>query len=83
MPRAKANPEPAVEDYTSSTGKTFRIEAWRSGAYTVFDGDKQVGGNPPEVNRGFGSPRYPSNRLQANALAAAKNWVEVFGIRPV
>jgi hypothetical protein len=82
MARAKANPDPAVEDHTAG-GRTFRIQAWRSGAYVIFEGDVLVHSNPARVGSGFGAPRYPSNRLQAEAIATAKNWIEVFGVRPV
>jgi hypothetical protein len=83
MPRAKANPDPAEEEYTSRAGRAYKITAWRSGAYHVHAGGELVASGPDQVNSGFGAPRWPSNRLQADAIARAKNWIEVFGSRPV
>jgi hypothetical protein len=75
MPRAKANPEPAVAEHASGTGRTYRIEAFRNGSYAIYFGDKLVAGGPAEVNRGFGSPKWPSNRLQEEAIERAKSHV--------
>lgn len=74
MPRAKANPDPVVEEY-SANGRAYRIEAFRSGAFAIWYGDKLIAGGPAEVNRGFGSPRWPSNRLQDEAMKNAKSRV--------
>jgi hypothetical protein len=72
MPRAKANADPAVEEFTSRAGRTYRIEAFRHGGYTVFFGDKAVAARAAQLGAFFGAPRYPSNRLQEEALRDAK-----------
>jgi hypothetical protein len=79
MPRAKANPEPAVEEYTARSGLVFRLEAFKSGGYNIWLGDKLVAVGPTQINAYFGAPRYPSNRLQDEALTYAR--VRAEGLR--
>jgi hypothetical protein len=79
MPRAKANADPVEEEYTSSAGRTYRLEAWRNGAFLIqFDGRTLVN-RAPQIGAYFGAPRYPSNRLQQEALREAK--VRAEGLR--
>jgi hypothetical protein len=72
MTRAKANPDPAVEEFTDARGRVFVIEARRDGAYVVRVGDKTVINRPPQLGAYFRAPLYPSNRLQDEAMAEAK-----------
>jgi hypothetical protein len=76
MPRAKAAPDPAIEQYTSRAGRTYRIEAYRNGCYLVHFGDQTLINRPPQLGAYFGAPRWPSNRLQAEAMAEAKQRAE-------
>lgn len=80
MPRAKANPDPAVEEYTTRAGHALRIEAFRSGAFNIWFGEKLVAIGPTHINAYANAPRFPSNRLQAEALEYAK--VRAEGLLP-
>jgi hypothetical protein len=71
MARAKANPDPAVEEY-SANGHTFHIEAGRDGSYLVRLGERTLINRPAQIGAHFGAPRWPSNRLQAEALEEAR-----------
>lgn len=72
MPRAKANPEPAVEEYVTRSGRAYVLEAWRDGSYLVKFGGRTLVNQASRLAAGFGAPRYPSNRLQDEAMAEAK-----------
>lgn len=72
MPRAKANADPVIEEFTSRAGRTYRIEAFRHGGYTVFFAGKVIAVRAAQLGAFFGAPRYPSNRLQEEALRDAK-----------
>jgi hypothetical protein len=70
MPRAKS-PDPLVEEYEAN-GRTYRLEAFKDGGYNVFAGDELVAVRASQLAAYFGAPRWPSLRLQAEAMEAAK-----------
>jgi hypothetical protein len=74
MPRAKANPDPAVltHERPDLPGVVFTITAGRNGSYTVARGEKILFGRASQLGAYFGASLYPSNRLQAQAIAEAK-----------
>jgi hypothetical protein len=72
MARAKANPDPAIEEYATRSGRTVRIEAFRHGGYNVWFGEKLVAVRAAQLGAFFGAPKYPSNRLQDEAMRDAK-----------
>jgi hypothetical protein len=74
MPRAKANPDPAVvtHEHADMPGVVFTITASRDGGYSVSRGDRVLFARASQLSAHFGAPRYPSNRLQAAAIEDAK-----------
>jgi hypothetical protein len=71
MTRAKT-PDPVIEEYASSNGRRYTIEARRDGAYLVrFEGVTLIN-QPPRIGASFGAPRWPSIRFQQDALREAK-----------
>jgi hypothetical protein len=76
MPRAKANPDPAVVEVVFEDEPkpgTYVISAYRDGSYFVNLGEKVIASAPSQLHAGFGAPHFPSNSLQEQALKAAKN----------
>lgn len=74
MARAKANPDPAVVTHERADlpGALFEIHAFRDGGYLVKRGDKTLFNRASQLNAYFGAARWPSSRLQAQAIADAK-----------
>ena len=83
MPRAPANPDPLVEDFTPTEGHgaglVYTISAFRNGQWVVKRGDRilhTAGSKLSGEWAGFGAAKYPSNRLQALAMREAKEWLK-------
>lgn len=78
MPRKPAAPDPLVTEYTRKAEPriTVRIEAFKDGSYFVTRNGRGFAARGPQLGAYFGAPRYPSNRLQAEALETAKLRVE-------
>jgi hypothetical protein len=74
MPRAKANPDPAVitHERADMPGVVFTITATRAGAYSVERDGKVLFALGPQLGAYGGAPLHPSNRMQDEAIAAAK-----------
>ncbi len=73
MPRAKANSDPLVVTHERSDmpGRPFLITATRMGAYSVtWDGRAMP------FARAAQPVLYPSNKLQAEAVEAARNQID-------
>ncbi len=78
MVRAKANPDPVTIEYERSAppaGK-YTIRAWRNGAFEVERDGKVVALRAAQLGAYFGASRYPSNRMQDDAISAAKGRIE-------
>jgi hypothetical protein len=71
MPRAKT-PDPVIEEYTSSNGRRYTIEARRDGAYLVRFEGKTLINQPARIGSSFRAPRWPSIRLQQESMREAK-----------
>lgn len=76
MPRAKANPDPISQTYTSKAGVEYTISAHRDGRYTVHRGDVECFWGRDPLH-GFPGHRFPSNKRQADAIASARLRIEM------
>jgi hypothetical protein len=54
----------------------FLVTANRNGSYTVARGEKILFGRASQLGAYFGASLYPSNRLQAEAIAEAKSRID-------
>jgi hypothetical protein len=75
MARAKANPDPMLVKHSRSDmpGVVFEIEAFRDGGYNVRMDGKFLFSRAGQLGAFGGASRYPSNRMQADAIESAKS----------
>lgn len=78
MPRAKANPDPRVVEYERqrAPGGRYTIEARRDGSFTISQEGKVIAQRASQLGAWLGASRYPSNRMQDDALESAKSRIE-------
>jgi hypothetical protein len=79
MARARANPDPMVEDFTptagAAAGRELQLHAFRDGHCEIhFAGKlvKRTASQLQSAEAGMGAPKYPSNRLQEEAMRYAR-----------